>query len=339
MIRSFQSRLLVVLAPLLVLALNTKIASAWGPQGHMMVAAVAWQDLEQENPQIAKKAREILESLPNRNDKSIETGISTSLPADRRDLFIFMKAATWPDIVRSHSNPQSKQHRPNWHFINLPFDQDGEHGPVPPLAVDLQNPDALANDSKSKLNIVQALKLNEAILADKNAPADRRAIALCWYLHLMGDLHQPLHATALFSKDFADGDHGGNASIVNDKGRQTALHPLWDHFPGTSSAPPTAFRRVGEWGQDKELSRKTLVEKLKVKEYGDWANESKQLAIDVVYRNGEIRPANDELLKDGQDITIPTLPAGYDDDAMEVVREQVFVAGFRLADKLVEILK
>ena len=33
------------------------------------------------------------------------------------------------------------------------------------------------------------------------------AIALCWLLHLYGDLHQPLHCVARFSPEFPDGSY------------------------------------------------------------------------------------------------------------------------------------
>lgn len=48
-----------------------------------------------------------------------------------------------------------------------------------------------------------------------------RLTALKWVIHLVGDLHQPLHAGF-------KGDKGGNLYQVRAFGRGTNLHSLWD---------------------------------------------------------------------------------------------------------------
>jgi S1/P1 Nuclease len=54
---------------------------------------------------------------------------------------------------------------------------------------------------------------NETVAKNKNDP-ERKAIALAWLFHLVGDIHQPLHTTQLFIVDYPKGDRGGNEICV-----------------------------------------------------------------------------------------------------------------------------
>lgn len=51
-------------------------------------------------------------------------------------------------------------------------------------------------------------------------------------IHFTGDMHQPLHTTSRFSKDFPNGDQGGNffklVAKPNETEQITNLHALWD---------------------------------------------------------------------------------------------------------------
>jgi hypothetical protein len=48
---------------------------------------------------------------------------------------------------------------------------------------------------------------NESVVKKEN-DAERRAVALAWLFHLVGDIHQPLHTTELFSVEYPNGDRG-----------------------------------------------------------------------------------------------------------------------------------
>ena len=50
-------------------------------------------------------------------------------------------------------------------------------------------------------------------MANDNDP-ERKAIALAWLYHLVGDIHQPLHTAQLFTVDSPNGDTGGNEICV-----------------------------------------------------------------------------------------------------------------------------
>jgi S1/P1 Nuclease len=59
------------------------------------------------------------------------------------------------------------------------------------------------------------------VLKSPDAPRNEKRIALRFVAHLVGDIHQPLHA------GFAD-DRGGNSVDVRFNGRKENLHSLWD---------------------------------------------------------------------------------------------------------------
>ncbi len=133
---------------------------------------------------------------------------------------------------------------------------------------------------QENMNVVQTLRLARRLLADKSTPDEKKAVMLCWIMHDVGDIHQPLHSTALYSQNlFPTGDRGGN-SIKTDQ-RQN-LHAVWDQFLGVRAPFRTAHNRAIKVGNDPDLSRigmdaaTTLNEKV-------WLDESHELAESTVY--------------------------------------------------------
>ena len=119
-------------------------------------------------------------------------------------------AASWADDIRE-ARPQTA----NWHFVNLP------------LASDAYDPARDCAPSPRGDCILAALERARATLADAAAPKPARTEALMWVVHLVADLHQPLHTVTE--------DRGGNTFPVrfftDPTGRlvaDTNLHRLWD---------------------------------------------------------------------------------------------------------------
>jgi S1/P1 Nuclease len=112
--------------------------------------------------------------------------------------------ATWPDEQRS--NPESfwqKDANP-WHYVTLP---DGKQ---PSEMVSPAEGDALT-----------ALERFASITRDRQKPRNERALALRFVIHIIGDLHQPLHVGN-------GNDRGGNDTKVTWFGEQSNLHSVWD---------------------------------------------------------------------------------------------------------------
>lgn len=113
--------------------------------------------------------------------------------------------STWADEVRSQD--AYKQTGP-WHYINLPFGLSRE-------AFDQ------AIYGMTARNVYDALSTQEQTLFNPSAPRDVKIEALKFIVHLIGDLHQPMHVSR-------EEDQGGNKIQVNYEGKGTNLHALWD---------------------------------------------------------------------------------------------------------------
>lgn len=117
----------------------------------------------------------------------------------------FVEAATWADRIRID--------RPNtraWHFVDIPFEassyqreRDCRPTPSGDCAID-------------------AFARSRAMMLNQELPNSRRAEALKFLIHIVGDLHQPFHA-------IDRGDQGGNALRVFLRGKTTSLHAAWDN--------------------------------------------------------------------------------------------------------------
>lgn len=114
-------------------------------------------------------------------------------------------ACTWADDARR--DPQFKA-TANWHFLNLP------------LGLSFKDFKAMI-DTIGDDNVYNALRKAENQLADKNTPKQQQVYALKFILHLVGDLHQPMHISRAEDK-------GGNTIQLNYEGKGTNLHSLWD---------------------------------------------------------------------------------------------------------------
>jgi hypothetical protein len=185
----------------------------------MLSGAVAYQVLQQENPQVIEKVRAVLEKHPwyaNQWQARVQ-----DVPVADHDLVLFMQAARWADDIRSNDK---QYHRGPWHYINWPFKPEGQ-----PTTVQIKEPEPV--------NILTALAENESVVKKEN-DGERKAIALAWLFHLVGDIHQPLHTAQLFTIDYPNGDRGGNEICVRvtQAGQPMDLHSLYSSI---SRYPPT----------------------------------------------------------------------------------------------------
>ena len=72
-----------------------------------------------------------------------------------------------------------------------------------------------------------------AQIANPDTSAKDRAIYIAWIEHVVGDIHQPLHAACEVSTQFPDGDKGGNTQAILVHGKAMNLHAFWDDLLGT----------------------------------------------------------------------------------------------------------
>jgi hypothetical protein len=111
------------------------------------------------------------------------------------------EAGTWPDDMKSNPDPFWQKTASPWHYVT-----------VGGFTYDKAPPEG---DAVFALN-----KFRATLLDPVTSKADRQ-LALRFIVHLVADLHQPLHAGK-------PGDRGGNDVKVKWFGRDTNLHAVWD---------------------------------------------------------------------------------------------------------------
>ncbi len=112
----------------------------------------------------------------------------------------------WPDYVR-RDMPETGP----WHFVDIPFEADS------------YNPERDCPDGQC---IIYQIDEMAKIIADTSRPIEDRHVALRFLVHMLGDIHQPLHCI-----DYDD-DRGGNERLVNYPGqaKPARLHAIWDSY-------------------------------------------------------------------------------------------------------------
>lgn len=250
--------------------------------------AHAWGDEGHEI--VALIATHYLEpSVQARVDALLATDVS-GLTADRS----IEAEATWADRYREHHRDTQ-----DWHYIDIETgnpEPDSAHG-----------------------QLVAKIGQFRAELAAPGTSPQQRLFALQFLLHLIGDLHQPLHAADHH-------DHGGNEIRVMAQGeRLGSLHHYWDNV------------FVGQLGRNPEVVAQSLLAGISPAEQAAaargsqdaWALESFALARTEVY--GRLPEADSRGVR--------FLDERYVSNAMVTVRQQLQMAGLRLAQVLNEALR
>jgi hypothetical protein len=320
---------LPLLAVVLLLGLCPSAARAWNSTGHEVVAQIAWRELK---PAARAKVLAILKEHPHFASLIEPSDVKPEEPtyAERS----FMHAAVWPDRLRTARNKSERDlHRPEWHYVNNPIIFDGTDRATLELPALADKAEA----GKPPANILQAMEWATALLKNADAPAADRAIALAWLEHLVGDLHQPLHACALFGRSYPRGDRGGNLVAVKYHGNLTNLHTFWDELLGGYVAPRLVAAVTDKVAE--KYPRAAFDKELAATAFADWSAESFVLAREVVYGGGKVLGVTRDASAADKGATTPERPERYDETARETARRRVALAGYRLADLMNRILE
>jgi len=195
--------------------------------------------------------------------------------------------ASWADQIKEEHRPGSPAHS-----IRLPLDHNDTIDPTL---------------CPSHYCVVQGINDYYKQLADKGLPLEQREIALKYLVHLVGDIHQPLHASVAT---------GGNVAVAGE-GRIANLHGVWDDSI------------IYSQGRNPEAIATRLEAKIDKGglffggDAATWALESRAIARDVIYKT--LPTESKEPL---------TLPANYDEMMWPIVEARLTQAGVRLADLL-----
>ena len=314
--KSYLSSLCAILTLLAVPA----PAFCWNDFGHMAVAGIAYRKLK---PQVRQRADQLVQLNPWYS-KWLAT-LQADTTQDDKNMMLFMLAATWPDAIKGDSSYKSdgldNGYRPDgitsslnsgyddkflhkyWHFVDIPFSPDKTKlTPVP------------SPNAETEIAICRATLNSDG--ADQLKSYD-----LNWLLHLVGDLHQPLHCVNRITKGLPDGDSGGNAVKIYDTDPPTLLHSYWDEMLSSERHPAAVVPFVDNLPKAAAAKAKNL-------EVNKWVKESFAYCKNKVY----VGPV-------GVSDRVQALTPSYKRNALRLAKLRVALAGARLANILNSELK
>ncbi|MFZ0394807.1 MAG: S1/P1 nuclease, partial [Terracidiphilus sp.] len=234
-------KFLFLAAALLLASTSAAPAWAWGCSGHEVVALIARQELQTLDAEHRTQVLPEVERLLALEDRNYPHRYCGDLNIDPMAYW-----ATWADDHRA-VDPATGP----WHYWDIPLEQASSA------------PGQYCADGC----VVQALESEIAFLGDRKRPDAERSIALLYVLHLVGDMHQPLH-------EEDNNDRGGNCvpvSFLNHKAEERAnggyspnLHAVWDtglveKIGGIDRESPAAPAQVSAFAQRLEHDDAALI--------------------------------------------------------------------------------
>lgn len=297
--KRFGLRRTIILLLLTLLGSRETSLYGWNDTGHKAIMLVAYQRL---TPRVRQRVDQLLAKHPD-YAKWVE-----GVPVERRSRAALLAASVWPDSLRQDPRfhdtdapatppipglPEGAQARHNeWHSIYQPFSTDGT--PTVPA----REPNALIQ-----------LKALDGI---GRMPEPMQVYLLPWLLHLVADVHNPIHTMNRFTAEFPKGDRVGLDLHIQDG----TLHLFWDALIGTDSSD----RSLDEIAAKIQRESKPAVLDVNPER---WVNEGFSLRGQVYDFSGpgtEQKPA--------------VLTEAYSAEAHKIAFQRAVLASYRLAEFL-----
>jgi len=193
-----------------------------------------------------KKGHDITAAIAQRH-------LSKKTKAQINELLDGKSIIYWAPWMDDASNSPQYKYSKTWHYFDI---EDG--GSV------------ATTERSPKGDILTAIPAQIQTLKDKTSSREERQLALKFLVHLMGDLHQPMHMGR-------PGDYGGNTIKVNYFSREYSLHSLWD---GGVISRAHDWSHT-EWAEEVDVISSSAEKAILVGSFDDWAMESHGVAIDI----------------------------------------------------------
>ncbi|MDT5262476.1 MAG: hypothetical protein QOC61_1480, partial [Acidobacteriota bacterium] len=283
-------------------------ALAWHDTGHMVVAQVAYLRL---TPAAKARVDALLLTPPGKRPfVFLCAGYYT--PETCEKTYDPVQIAVWMDDFRGDSlnDPYA-----SWHYIDFRPIFDG----IPERT----------NAGAEPENVLSRINWAMNTLRKGTGSNKTDAETLGFLYHLVGDVHQPLHAATRYTAANPNGDQGGNFFKIQmpPEAHISNLHAFWDAAGGAFGFV-SPKRPLDQAGKDRMLALAGEVMKefpaeavpeWKNLDPHDWVIESNDLARQVVYKN----------ISEGE---APS--KAYTDAAQKLSRKRLAIAGYRLAGVL-----
>lgn len=282
-------------------------AHAWTRPGHMVTGAIAYEELLTSDRRVIEQIVEIMTKHPDRSPFDVATGRSAG---DERARRVFMQMARWADDIRG-----SSYDHPTWHYAARPI-------------IDQRQPPTTRTPGVVSGAALEAFASNWKLAADARGNITERAVALCWLFHLIGDIHQPLHAADEFNINLPEGDRGGGLQYTRAPGGEasTNLHSFWDGLVRNNGEAAAVSAQARRFIARMPRAQFRQLADRRPPDFTAWAMESFDLAKRVVY--------HDSLVTTLQPRDARTMPDAYFVESVATGERQVTLAGYRLADAL-----
>jgi len=321
---------------LFTLVLLVSSTRAWWDLGHMLVAEIAHQQL-------------------TANETALVNDVLSDWSTDFPGASDLVSIAVWPDMIKCRSvSPFCRKPRPdalefasNWHFDDQPYNPDNL------TLTDIETQMWQGQPSASWL-------LTDAMgTFGESQTRFGFNLMLRFLVHILGDIHQPLHVVSGYFNDkrfghLPRGDRGGNLIIVDTDAGFTNLHAFWDgaaglYAEGNWPLDPTqqaqlrsnATALMAEYPKDSTAFNGRYMHGADVAHCWDpppgvpfpddcggtflqWVNDSYTLAEFTAYGPGVANGTK--------------LSQSYVAAAQETSKSQITLAGYRLADVLKQVV-
>lgn len=296
---------------------------AWDDVGHEITAYIAWQRM---TPAARENVIRILRLAPEDSDIATYYFGYGPEPQSVRDREYFELIATWADIVRNFGmSPEQrkvfedrykKYHHGNWHYSDTFWKQvDGR-------AVEQPAPEEGGKGVEKLIDF-------DKVMRDPGASDKDKAVAVAWFMHIAGDLHQPLHTSARITDLEPKGDQGGNLFLLSPKetprADQLNLHWFWDSIVNRTvplkgeTCDRVYIESLGN-AMMKRYPFARVQNRLELGQYAQWQRESFSLVPTDVF--------TPELKR----FEAPT--RRYQQHAFRVAEAQIALAGYRMGETL-----
>ncbi len=304
-------RALILAVFLAFLSINTQ---AWDDVGHKITAYIAWQRM---TPTTRENVIRILRAAPEDSMLGAYYQSYGATPEAQRKKEFFMFTATWPDVVRDRAfeNRYKKYHKSNWHYDDTFWRQNGNKA------------EPLTGFEEGGQAVPRLVEFDKTI-RDAGASDKEKAIAIAWVMHLIGDLHQPLHTSARVTETEPKGDQGGNLFHLTPQGtpreQQQNLHWFWDSIVVRAVPPKTGEfceRDYLEPVADRMMKRypfSSVQSSLKLGDFRALQQESFAYNPTVVFSPDLVR--------------FQTPSAKYRRNAFNLAERQLALAGYRMGE-------
>jgi len=225
----------------------------------------------------------------------------------------FIESAVWADDIKN----LGWGFWSSWHFVDRPYDPSGEFFT-----------DSTESDSPWGINQTIDVLTSNSSLANVTM---EKSMMLRVMMHIIGDMHQPLHNNDFYSQEFPNGDYGGNLINITWDGTQTELHAFWDSvaeeldqsYSRPLNASSVAFFEQYATELMQTYPRSIFDQQLNVSDPNQWTFEVHLQAIEYAY---DLLPADF------------TISQSYQAIAYEVCKNNLALGGYRLSDMIWQVL-